>query len=679
MNKRKVVILSIVLIVVLILSWSIYFIFTKQDKKSTLTIMEKKWIENNKNNVVDMGMINGIPIFNYDGEGVIFDFINKLEKDTSLEFNKISYDLGQDNDFEYSFSVTDDVKENSLLIYEDNFGIISKDNKSYKDLKDIPEMVLGVTNADLKTINFYLDNDKLTYKTYDTEEELFKGLVESNEIDAIVVPKTIYLKEISTNELYINYNITDASKKIVLNLGNNKKLNIIIKKYYKKWKNKNYDKSYNKYFLDDYFVFNNIYEESVAEFRGKTYNYGFINYAPYNSLVNGKLVGISNEYMKKFSKMAGIEIKYKQYKSTKELVQSFNENKIDFFLNTSNNKKYNIETMNTSSVFDSNINIISNIDNNISINSLASLKGKDVYVLENSKISDYLKNYDIILKEINNYNTLLNKIDSNSIVAMDNKTFDMYRHDKLNQYKIDYSFDLDDHYMYTIRDIKTNKIFENFFNFYLSFIDNKKIENTVTYNMFIPTIKNTIKNNLLVIIFGLIVLITLIIVIIKKPFEKKQKEVFKKDSKIKYMDMLTSLKNRNYLNDSMVKWDESEIYPQSIIIVDLNNIAYINDNYGHEEGDKVIKQAANILITTQIENSEIMRTNGNEFLIYLVEYEEKQIVTYIRKLSKEFRELDHGFGAAIGYSMINDAIKTIDDAINEATLDMKSNKEEINN
>ena len=34
---------------------------------------------------------------------------------------------------------------------------------------------------------------------------------------------------------------------------------------------------------------------------------------------------------------------------------------------------------------------------------------------------------------------------------------------------------------------------------------------------------------------------------------------------------------------------------------------------------------------------------------------------------------------AIGYSIITDGIKTIDDAINEATLDMRNNKEELNN
>ena len=123
-------------------------------------------------------------------------------------------------------------------------------------------------------------------------------------------------------------------------------------------------------------------------------------------------------------------------------------------------------------------------------------------------------------------------------------------------------------------------------------------------------------------------------------------------------------------------WDESEAYPQCVIVVDLNNIAYINDNYGREEGDKVIRQAANVLIQNQIPNSEIIRTDGNEFLIYSVGYKEKDIVTYLRKISKELKHIDYGYGAAYGYSMIVDEIKTLDDAINEATLDMKQGKED---
>ena len=107
------------------------------------------------------------------------------------------------------------------------------------------------------------------------------------------------------------------------------------------------------------------------------------------------------------------------------------------------------------------------------------------------------------------------------------------------------------------------------------------------------------------------------------------------------------------------------------------NISYVNDNYGREEGDKVITEAANILIQHQLQNSEIIRTDGNEFLIYMVGYDEKKVIEYTRKINKELKELPHGFGATLGYSMIEDDIKTIDDAINEATLSMRQAKEKM--
>ena len=127
----------------------------------------------------------------------------------------------------------------------------------------------------------------------------------------------------------------------------------------------------------------------------------------------------------------------------------------------------------------------------------------------------------------------------------------------------------------------------------------------------------------------------------------------------------------------MPEWEESKVYPQAIVIIDLNNVKYVNDNYGHEEGDKLIIEAAGILVNTQLENSEIIRTDGNEFLIYLIGYSQRQITTYTKKLSKELKNLPREFGAGVGFSMITDEIKTIDDAINEATMEMITNKEEF--
>ena len=212
---------------------------------------------------------------------------------------------------------------------------------------------------------------------------------------------------------------------------------------------------------------------------------------------------------------------------------------------------------------------------------------------------------------------------------------------------------------------------------FLTFIYHQELSN-IGYSELVSVsgTSSFVKVIIFVVCFLLVGLIGLLFYQNRKSLKDKISSSISKDNRFKYIDILTSLKNRNYLNDNIDSWDLSLVYPQGVVVVDLNNIAYINDNYGHAEGDKVIKEAANILIKTQISNSEIMRTNGNEFLIYMVGYDEKQIVSYIRKLNKEFKDLSHSFGAAIGYSIITDQIKTVDDAINEATLDMRNVKNE---
>ena len=175
------------------------------------------------------------------------------------------------------------------------------------------------------------------------------------------------------------------------------------------------------------------------------------------------------------------------------------------------------------------------------------------------------------------------------------------------------------------------------------------------------------------IIAGASVLVVGIVITSKKRVKLNTK--IKKDEKLKFVDMMTSLKNRNYLNEKMEVWNQNTIYPQAIIVIDLNNVKYLNDTFGHEEGDKQIMAAANVLHQNQVDNSEIMRTDGNEFMIYMVGYSEKQVVNYIKKLLKEFNNLPYDYGVAIGFSMIVDDLKLIDDAINEATILMRENKE----
>lgn len=681
MKKKKIAIISIILIIILSILTGLYTYLNKKDKNTTLTILEKQWIEKNKNKVIDLSVVNNIPVFNYDGNGVFFDFISSLEKNTELNFNKLSYEYGENPTSNYAFKIVDEVKQNDIKIYEDNYVLITKENIKYNNIDDISSYNVGVLSTDLDKISYYLkSNENLLYKAYDNSTKLLADMDStSSNINAIILPKTIYLKEIVEKENFnISYNITEMKKYFVLELGNSKRLNKIIEKYYKKWYKEDYNDSYNKNFSDNYFSFKQIYEQEKVNFRSKRYKYAYINYAPYDSSIGDRLVGINYEIIKGFTKIADIEVSYQEYKNYDELVNSFNKNQVDFYMNASNINKYDLDIFETISTYDEKIVILSKIEKKYNINSIASLKDMNVITIKNSKIEQELIDNKIKVTSYNNINDLLKKKKENDVIVIDKNTYDMYLYNSLKDYKINYIFNLNSSYTYISRSIEANKIFNEYFDFYLSYINIKEFENNINYKMFIEKITD---NKLSLIIIGIFIILVIIstIILIKKIKPKKKKITISKEDKLKYIDMLTSLKNRNYLNDSMEKWDSSEVYPQAIIVVDLNNVAYINDNYGHEEGDNIIKEAASILIKTQIENTEIMRTNGNEFLIYMVEYDEKQVVTYIRKLNKELKDLKHGFGAAIGYSMIPDELKTIDDAINEATLDMKNNKEEIQN
>ena len=181
------------------------------------------------------------------------------------------------------------------------------------------------------------------------------------------------------------------------------------------------------------------------------------------------------------------------------------------------------------------------------------------------------------------------------------------------------------------------------------------------------------------ILYVVILVAVIILVVFKKSKKITIARKIKKDDKMKFIDQLTSLKNRNFLNENIETWNNNTIYPQTIVVVDLNKIQEINDLYGYNEGDKQIKALANILVKTQLDNSEVMRTDGNEFVIYLVGYSQKQISNYIFKLNKEIKKLPYEFGAEFGYSMILDDIKTIEDALNEAVEDMKKNKDNNSN
>ena len=84
-------------------------------------------------------------------------------------------------------------------------------------------------------------------------------------------------------------------------------------------------------------------------------------------------------------------------------------------------------------------------------------------------------------------------------------------------------------------------------------------------------------------------------------------------------DYLTGAYNRRQL-DNYIRTKIKLSRPESIIgviCVDLNEFKLINDNYGHEAGDKALKTSVAVLRKSLRPNDFIARTGGDEFVILL--------------------------------------------------------------
>ena len=373
------------------------------------------------------------------------------------------------------------------------------------------------------------------------------------------------------------------------------------------------------------------------------------------------------------TRLADINFKYVKYDNKEDLKKAIEKGDVDIYFDYYgfSNNKYD-ETLST---FIEEYAVIGKQKDNHIVTSLESLRNEKVAMLNGDSLYNYFKtNSQANIKAYDNIDQLVKKADDR-IIVLDNEVYKQYQNKKFKKYVLLYKDTMMNDYKFMVKN--NNKAFYNLFNYIINTNSYYNYRNSGIESMNASILEDStleqVYTIVLCIIFIPLIILGIIIFVIRK---KKIKKKVKITDRHKYTDMLTSLKNRNYLNAKMQEWEDCEIFPQAIIMVDLNNVKYVNDNYGHEEGDQLIIKAAGILVNTQLENSEIIRTDGNEFLVYLIGYSEKQIATYTKKLSKELKNLPHEFGAAIGFSMITDEIKTLDDAINEATLEMITNKEE---
>ncbi len=87
-------------------------------------------------------------------------------------------------------------------------------------------------------------------------------------------------------------------------------------------------------------------------------------------------------------------------------------------------------------------------------------------------------------------------------------------------------------------------------------------------------------------------------------------------------DALTGVFNRHYFNELIaqeVLRASRYNHPIGLLMIDVDRFKEINDRYGHQTGDMVLKEIADVLRTTVRQTDMIVRYGGDEFLIMLTE------------------------------------------------------------
>ena len=105
-------------------------------------------------------------------------------------------------------------------------------------------------------------------------------------------------------------------------------------------------------------------------------------------------------------------------------------------------------------------------------------------------------------------------------------------------------------------------------------------------------------------------------------------------------DLLTNILNRRAFHSILGKKLESpeEIKTAALVMLDLDNLKYINDTYGHDYGDDYIRHAAGVLKRLIPYRAVVARMSGDEFFVFIYGYDDKdELRKIINKMKEDFK------------------------------------------
>lgn len=163
--------------------------------------------------------------------------------------------------------------------------------------------------------------------------------------------------------------------------------------------------------------------------------------------------------------------------------------------------------------------------------------------------------------------------------------------------------------------------------------------------------------------------------------EKEIKKQLHQLEYFSYNDPLTNLPNRRAFFEKIdIVINEDNFEKINIVYFDLDGFKLINDNFGHEFGDIVLRKIGDLLIEKIDERTYFSRIGGDEFIAYFLNYSidgiKKSVDEIIEKIENidAIREKGYKVSASYGISTYENQSENINDLIIKADQNMYKHK-----
>ena len=145
-------------------------------------------------------------------------------------------------------------------------------------------------------------------------------------------------------------------------------------------------------------------------------------------------------------------------------------------------------------------------------------------------------------------------------------------------------------------------------------------------------------------------------------------------------DFLTNAVTRARLEDEAHRWMSfcrRQALPLCLVFADVDNLKYINDHYGHAEGDVVLKQLAETMKNQLRSSDTIARWGGDEFVVLLPNVSKETALMLLERVKQAVSRIDFHSGMVIScsYGVVEmEPESTYQQMLTEADAQMYQNK-----